>query len=423
MLNSNFNEKILGRWINNEIEYVFSQNKTFQIIEPKSDKVLCGYFNILDNKINYTLSDYSRSWIDLINYVDHTELKIKHISNKITKNLTLKKAVDNYQLKRFKALGDISLTLALCFNHSFYPMLLMNDDLKKSLDFNHFVKPEKPEFKKEKPEKTNGFLYYILILVIGVLVFVYIKKQFGVLTIMLSILLMYTDPIKKDYIYKYEGYQKEKRNFDNQFQKYINETSLNDEDYQMLKNKENIVTLLKKAKYTVGNDYIKGKSHDFFLKKLILYFGSKINRSKGILESVTKLNDDFKYNNNSLFRPYISDFAYVNDEIGLVILIEIDEPYTIQNREPIHLNDNDRNSFFLQLNWIIIRLSEEQILSSSNECCEFISEIILKFEKPSKKFNLYNPVPIIAQWNQFDIYRLINCNYRENYLNNSKNKF
>lgn len=423
MINLNLDKQILGRWVSTEIEYIFSKNKTFQIVNPNSDKIVCGYYNIKENGIDFILNDYSRTLNFSIEYLDYEELRIEHVSNEINKKYNLKKIIDNYKLKKFNAFGNTSLDAVLCLKNSFYPILLMNDELENSLHFNHFEKPQKPEFTKIKPEKPNSFLFYFLFLMIGVLIFIYFKKPLGLIIIVLGIAFMYTNPLKKNYITKYEDYQKNKRNFDNQFKKYKNEISLNEEDFLLLKNKEKITSLLRKTKYTIGNDYIKGISHSFFLEKLLLNFGSKINQSKGILESVTKLNNDFQYKTNSSFRPYISDFAYVNDEIGLVILIEIDEPYTIQNREPIHLNDNDRNSFFLELNWIIIRFSEEQILNNTNECCEFISQVILKFEQPSKKFNLYNPLPIIAKWNQFDIYRLINSNYRENYLKMNQDKF
>lgn len=236
----------------------------------------------------------------------------------------------------------------------------------------------------------------------------------------MGIYLIFTNPEKKKYLKEKNDFENYKKSYESQLKKYYHEITLNEEDFLKLKNKEKISSILRKTKYSIGTDYIKGLSHQFFLNHLIHHLGSKHNNSKGILESLTYLNKYFTYKPTS--RPYVSDFAYVNDKIGLVLLIEIDEPYTIQNKEPIHLNDNDRNSFFLKLNWIIIRFSEEQILMYPNESCNFISELILEFEEPSGRLGLPNSLPFIERWNDFNIHRLINSNYRENYLKINKNK-
>jgi very-short-patch-repair endonuclease len=420
MIESNLNTQILGRWINDEIEYVFSQNNTFQITTPNSEKLINGYYTIEEKEINFTYIDYSHVWKGSIEYIDLNKLQIKHSSNKIVKNYNLKKTVDNYSLKKKYLSSKTDLLLLSILKEKYYPILLMNDELKDSLFFDYFEKPNKPEFTEKEPKKNNGFLFYILFVIIGVLIFIYLKSFIGLLFIFVGIYLIFTNPEKKKYLKEKNDFENYKKSYESQLKKYYDEITLNEEDFLKLKNKEKISSILRKFKYSIGTDYIKGLSHQFFLNHLIHHFGSKHNDSKGILESLTYLNNYFTY--KPTFRPYVSDFAYVNDEIGLVLLIEIDEPYTIQNKEPIHLNDNDRNSFFLELNWIIIRFSEEQILTNTNECCDFVSQIILKFEEPCDETHFPHSLLSIERWNNFNIYRLINSNYRENYLKMNQNK-
>lgn len=419
---TNLNTQILGRWINDEIEYIFSQNKTFHIVFPNSEKEIKGYYSIKEKEIDFTYIDYSRVLNGHIEHIDSNKLKLKQLlSNKTVKNYDLKKTTDNYNLKKIDTLNNISLIYFSMLKEQYYPIILMNEEIKDSLSFNYFEKPEKPEFTGKEPEKTNGFLFYILFIIIGFLIFNYLKTFIGLLFIFLGIYLIFTNPEKKKYLKEKNDFKNFKKSYESQLKKYYHEITLNEEDFLKLKNKEKIILILRKSKYSIGTDYIKGLSHQFFLNHLIHHFGSKLNSSKGILESLTYLHNDFAYIETT-FRPYVSDFAYVNDEIGLVILIEIDEPYTIQNKEPIHLNDNDRNAFFLKLNWVVIRFSEEQILTHASECCNLISELILEFEEPCGKMTISNSLPFIERWNDFNIYRLINTNYRENYLKMNQNK-
>lgn len=421
MINEILNNQILGRWINIEIEYIFSQNKTFQIVYLNSEKIINGYYTIKEKEIEFTYIDYSHVWKGYIEYIDSNELQLKHLSNKKVKNYNLKKMADNYSLKKIDSIKRPSLTFLSVSKETYYPILLMNEEIKDSLFFNYFEEPKKPEFTEKEPEKTNGFLFYILFIIIGILIFNYLKTFIGLLFIFSGIYLIFTNPEKKRHLKEKNDFQNNKRNYESRLKKYYHEIALNEEDFFKLKNKEKISSVLRKSRYSIGTDYIKGKSHKFFLNHLIHHFGSKLNNSKGILESLTYSNNYFT-NKPTFFNPYVSDFAYVNDEIGLVLLIEIDEPYTLQNKEPIHLNDNDRNTFFLELNWVIIRFSEEQVLMYANECCNLISELILKFEEPSDKDMLINSLPFIERWNDFNIYRLINSNYRENYLKMNQNK-
>lgn len=170
MINVNLNKQILGRWINDEIEYVFSQNNTFQIVSPNNEKLINGYYSIKEKVVEFTYVDYSHVWKGNIEYIDSNELQLKYLLDKKVKNYNLKKIDDNYSLKKINALDKTSLLILSACKEQYYPILLMNEEIKDSLFFDYFEKPEKPEFTEKEPEKTNGFLFYILFVIIGFLI-------------------------------------------------------------------------------------------------------------------------------------------------------------------------------------------------------------------------------------------------------------
>lgn len=416
----NLEVRILGRWTNSEIEYVFSQNKTFQINSPKSEKPINGFFSISERQIHFTRADYSHQWKGIVEYIDSETLLLKHMSNNILKDYDLKKNEENFTLKQINSTGSTTLLILLSIKDFYYPALLMNKEVETALYYDHFDRPRMPTFMEKKPEKKNELIYFIVFLIIGIIIFFYLNKILGFIITSVGILTIYYDITNQAYNRETKDYQEKEKKFEVQLVKYNMETALNEKEFLSLKNKEKIKSILSKAKFSIGTDYIKGISHEFFLKKLIDHFGNKLNNTKGILESVTHYKNNYADVNNA--RPYISDFAYINDEIGLTLLIEIDEPYTLNDKEPIHLNDDTRNSFFLELNWVIMRFSEEQILHHASECCNLISEVILEFEEPCDKLRLNNSLPIIQKWDYFNICRLINSNYREKYLKLNQNK-
>lgn len=108
----------------------------------------------------------------------------------------------------------------------------------------------------------------------------------------------------------------------------------------------------------------KGRTELFFLEKLYNKFGKQIK-----VEMI--LNDEFN--------TYTPDFTLVCENTGLHIDIEIDEPYTFQDKKPIHhieSKDYLRNKYFLEQNWCIIRFSENQIINQTNKCILLIEDVI-----------------------------------------------
>lgn len=124
----------------------------------------------------------------------------------------------------------------------------------------------------------------------------------------------------------------------------------------------------------------RGASEDFFLDYLDKYFPGEI------------LNDRCVELENNLM-PYEPDFIYAHSTKNYFIDIEIDEPYNLNDRKPIHYKcgvdstiDEYRDSFFLSNNWLVVRFSEEQVVTQPVECCYLLATTISKYFKESKYF-------------------------------------
>ncbi|MCC3588825.1 hypothetical protein [Microcoleus sp. PH2017_30_WIL_O_A] len=123
---------------------------------------------------------------------------------------------------------------------------------------------------------------------------------------------------------------------------------------------------------------------------------------------------------------YSCDFMAVHPETGIAADIEIDEPYVGTNNrygKPHHCfdcnRDNNRNQFFVQGNWIVIRFAEEQIALQPAACCKLIARIFAevigdpKIAEPLKTFPDLLPV---KQWNTKTATAMARHNYRQTYL-------
>jgi hypothetical protein len=123
---------------------------------------------------------------------------------------------------------------------------------------------------------------------------------------------------------------------------------------------------------------------------------------------------------------YSCDFIAVHPETGIAADIEIDEPYVGTNNrygKPHHCfdcnRDNNRNQFFVQGNWIVIRFAEEQIALQPAACCKLIARVFAevigepKIAEPLKTFPDLLPV---KQWNTKTATAMARRNYRQTYL-------
>lgn len=117
-------------------------------------------------------------------------------------------------------------------------------------------------------------------------------------------------------------------------------------------------------------DGVKGNAktapgEDFFYPYLRARFGEKIKRSVKVV----------------LYQgyPYVTDFTYHDPLKNLHIEIEIEEPYTLRDKQPIHSKychkESVRNAHFNSRGWVVLRFAEEQVVKQPQECCDLIAAI------------------------------------------------
>ena len=106
-----------------------------------------------------------------------------------------------------------------------------------------------------------------------------------------------------------------------------------------------------------------------------------------------------------------------------IIDIEIDEPYSLVDKNPIHYKnseDDRRNYDFIKDNWFIVRFSEFQIKNKFKDCIKLIIELVNFFEKGNvsslRKINLIAESIEDERWDFDDALNMIDNKYRENYL-------
>ena len=81
---------------------------------------------------------------------------------------------------------------------------------------------------------------------------------------------------------------------------------------------------------------------------------------------------------DKILGPYSPDLVLFNG-CSCPIDIEIDEPYDFQTRKEIHYigcGDEERNKFFVQNDWFVLRFSENQIKNHLFECVDIVKALI-----------------------------------------------
>lgn len=187
----------------------------------------------------------------------------------------------------------------------------------------------------------------------------------------------------------------------------------------------------------------RGISENFFLKYLDDRFPGKIYYNNGVSKNYDKLYNYRAIQSRKKSYEYVPDFIFFDEEIGLIIDIEIDEPYNLRDKEPIHyleshsiyfmknqtkqteiktitnLNnenidekiyinnlsnedieeyknkykyiiDDYRDNFFLELGWCVIRFAETQIIKYPEDCCTYIENRIFDITKNKKYYKPSN---------------------------------
>jgi hypothetical protein len=120
---------------------------------------------------------------------------------------------------------------------------------------------------------------------------------------------------------------------------------------------------------------------------------------------------------------YTTDFSLVDPTSGLAIDLEVDEPYEGKLKTPHHCTDNSkdrvRNEFFLKKGWIVLRVSEFQVINQPESVCKLIAQVLKKFTGNASYYQLLEHIPNLIPdlcWNSVGVKSMVFNRYREGYL-------
>lgn len=127
-------------------------------------------------------------------------------------------------------------------------------------------------------------------------------------------------------------------------------------------------------------------------------------------------------NTGNSSRPYEPDIALIGySKLNIRIDVEIDEPYAGITRKPTHCISEDiqRDNYFKDRGWIVLRFSELQVHTQPLKCLNIIYRLIKKIDTSIFIEDLEQFVGIQRQnsWSLLQAQEWEKDNFRENYLN------
>lgn len=122
-------------------------------------------------------------------------------------------------------------------------------------------------------------------------------------------------------------------------------------------------------------------------------------------------------------RSYEPDIALVaNNQTNIRIDIEIDEPYSLLSRTPIHYTEDNsdavRDAIMKSAGWIVIRFAEEQIVKQPMACISSIARLLIQIDSSlvSETCSLSEFPKPVKRWTKAEAELMAQNNYREAYL-------
>jgi hypothetical protein len=277
--------------------------------------------------------------------------------------------------------------------------------------------PQKPGDKPKEIEWEAIFGNKLIVIVISILS---LLMPVFLLLVIVGILFLVSQQIK-DYPVRLQKWESQKKDFDYLQSEYQHQKA------QYEQKKSEVLTQLQIEEYRkqqvikalaqtlphdgMGSKATRGWSEDIFKNHLNQYFSGRIHTG------LTLARPGFEY-------PYSPDFAYIDKELNLYIDIEIDEPYVFHTGEPTHFQecqkDRQRNDFFLNKNWIIIRFAEEQVCKYPEECCKFVATVASKcgIPIPASLKNVATP-PSVSHWTMVEAREMAAKKARDSYKSKS----
>ncbi|QNP31354.1 hypothetical protein [Cylindrospermopsis curvispora] len=154
-----------------------------------------------------------------------------------------------------------------------------------------------------------------------------------------------------------------------------------------------------------------GRSEETFRLYLIQYFSDKIHVQLKV--QPPWFSSDFYYT---------PDFAYIDTATNLHIDVEIDEPYAMDGR-PLHFiglqSEVNRNRYFIDILWIVIRFAEEQVVRYPDSCCKKIASLISNITNNHLILNQFIRVPdlqLMSRWTEEESVQMYLQRHRNTYL-------
>jgi very-short-patch-repair endonuclease len=271
--------------------------------------------------------------------------------------------------------------------------------------------PEQPNLKmpvKTETDKYQGF--FIVSLTFG-LIYCF-KDPYLYLPIWAFITLLVIN-------YYYVAEKRSKAEYEVDLKKATNE-------YDSEKNKRSQLILLQETINKINKMTIsEGKKRRHVLSELVkskslIYSDSSFN-NKGFTEDYFAglLNNAFGellIHRNLEIGGYTPDFIYSDLNFLINIIIEIDEPYSLHEREPIHYigSDDLRDAFFVNHYFAVVRFTEYQVVKESVKCIETIKDVIQVMKGVELNYNISNT--IIKSWTYDEAIHFAENNLREKYL-------
>lgn len=115
---------------------------------------------------------------------------------------------------------------------------------------------------------------------------------------------------------------------------------------------------------------------------------------------------------------YKPDIAIIWREKNIFIDVEIDEPYDIISRSPIHYKgcgDSLRNAYFLDNGWNVIRITEKQIVVDCSKVVEYIKLCLCQLAD-DVRFNAERSIESVSRWSYSEAQKWAEEGLRESYL-------
>lgn len=137
------------------------------------------------------------------------------------------------------------------------------------------------------------------------------------------------------------------------------------------------------------------------------------HRLKGFYDNLTLTSRGHRYE---------PDLAYIDEQRGIYIDIENDEPYTMGKRTPTHYlgKDNQRNENITAAGWIVLRFSEKQCIDSPARVARTIIDVVRSIapdvEMP-RVLQHVQPVDADPRWNLDTARQHAKSRYRDTYMN------